>query len=177
MEACLTEVEFVCRSFNFDSTSGQCTLSAMDRHTLSVAGSTGTRNFRPADKPGIDYFESNCVREPNKLCDFKAIKGKVVKTVDSVYQGVATDDECRRKCLESQFRCFSYDLGDSNNKVSYTVSETIASLLGAAQPQVCRTSHLDSSSLTHISEAYFEAPGAVTYELASCFDGNCSMTP
>lgn len=63
MDACLTEKTFTCRSFNFNSHTGECALSDMDRHTLSAAGVVaGTRHFKPADKQGIDYFESNCVQ-------------------------------------------------------------------------------------------------------------------
>lgn len=156
-ELCLLEASFDCRSFNYNAQSTDCVLNEMDRHTISQPGSSASnRYFRPADDPATDYFESNCVRDPNKLCDFKAIKGKMIKTVDNVYQGVDTDQECRRICLEASYRCFSYDLGDPSNKV-------------------CRTSHLNSASLTHINEAYFEAPGAVTYELASCYNGRLRL--
>lgn len=152
-EDCLLEKEFDCRSFNYNVRTKSCILNEMDRHTISQPGSsTSNRYFRPAEVQGTDYYESNCVRDPNKLCDFKAIKGKMIKTVDSVYQGVDSDAECRRLCLEASYRCFSYDLGDPAYKV-------------------CRTSHLNSASSTHINEAYFEAPDVVTYELASCYNG------
>ncbi|KAI1289639.1 hypothetical protein HDE_09128 [Halotydeus destructor] len=152
MDACLLETTFNCRSFNFDSKTNECSLSDMDRHALSEPGkASGTRYFRPASVATVSYFESNCVSEPNALCDFKPLKGKVMKTVDSIYEGITTDKECRLKCLEADYRCFSYDLGDPNNKI-------------------CRTSHLDSSSLTHIKEAYFDTKGSTTFELASCFN-------
>ena len=64
-------------------------------------------------------FSFVSLTEANKLCDFKPIKGKIIKTVDSVYQGVDTDEECRKKCVESDYRCFSYDLGDPSNKVRF----------------------------------------------------------
>ncbi|KAI1292484.1 hypothetical protein HDE_06924 [Halotydeus destructor] len=152
MDACLLETTFNCRSFNYDSKTGECALSDMDRHALSEPGrASGTKHFRSASVATVDYFESNCVIEPNKLCDFKALKGRIMKTVDSIYEGITDDKECRQKCLEADYRCFSYDLGDPNNKI-------------------CRTSHLDSSSLTHINEAYFETKGSTTFELASCFN-------
>ena len=80
------------------------------------------------------------------------MKGKILKTVDSVYRDVESVDECRSKCLASPYRCFSFDLGDPSNRV-------------------CRTSHLDTSSLTHIKEAYFDFEPGTTYELSSCYNG------
>ena len=52
----------------------------VDRHVM--AG-------RPAFQAtaGLTYFEKNCV-EPNskRLCIYETVKGKILKTVDSVYQ-------------------------------------------------------------------------------------------
>jgi len=66
----------------------------MDRITLSAGGSV-----EPYD--GADYLENNCAEEPSKLCEFKRISGKILKTVDSVYQDINTIDECRDLCLNS----------------------------------------------------------------------------
>lgn len=78
----------------------------MDR--LTLAGSSAF-----ASKQGAEYLENNCAEEPNKLCEFKRISGKILKTVDSVYQDVASVDECRELCLSSPYRCHSYDYGDT----------------------------------------------------------------
>ena len=158
MDSCLLESEFSCRSFNYDSASGECILSDMDRHTLSGGPGSGSRtkeerHLLPAANSTTDYFESNCVQEPNKLCDFKPTKGRILKTVDSVYQDVTTVEECKEKCINSAYRCFSFDFGSD------------------PQNSVCRTSHLDKASLTHIEEPYLEVQGAVTYELSSCYNG------
>lgn len=155
MEACLDEVDFICRSFNYDSANQECILSEHDRHTLAVnsnARSRDAQSLLPSVNGTTDYFESNCVVEPNKLCDFKPTKGKILKTVDSVHQDVTTMEECKKLCLSSPYRCFSFDLGDPTN-----------------QP-VCRTSHLDKASLSHIEQPYLEIPGSVTYELFSCYN-------
>lgn len=53
---------------------------------------------------GADYLENNCAEEPNKLCEFKRISGRILKTVDSVYQDVSNVDECRELCLNSPYR-------------------------------------------------------------------------
>lgn len=53
---------------------------------------------------GTDYLENNCAEEPNKLCEFKRLSGRILKTVDSVYQDVSNVDECRELCLNSPYR-------------------------------------------------------------------------
>lgn len=72
-------------------------MSEMDR--LTVAGSGA---FISAQ--GYDYLENNCVDEPVKLCEFKKLNGRILKTVDSVYQDVDSLEECRELCLNSPFR-------------------------------------------------------------------------
>jgi hypothetical protein len=37
-------------------------------------------------------------------CNFKATKGRILKTVDSVYQNITTLEECRLKCVTANFR-------------------------------------------------------------------------
>lgn len=99
----------------------------------------------------VDYLENNCVYEPNKLCEFRKIQNRVLKTVDSIYQDVASLDECKQKCLNAPYRCYSFDYGDTSERV-------------------CRTSHLDQASLLSVKEPYLDVVGAITYELASCFN-------
>ena len=92
--------------------------------------------------------------EPRKMCDFKPLEGKILKTVDSVYQDVKNLEECQQRCLTGQYKCHSYDFGDPKSPV-------------------CRTSHLDKVALAHIENPYIEIAGAVTYELQNCYDGKC----
>lgn len=56
--------------------------------------SIGALNSLEAEN-GTDYMESNCVSDPTKLCDFKSLDGKILKTVDAVYQEVATEQDCK----------------------------------------------------------------------------------
>lgn len=70
----------------------------MDRSTLA-----GTNAFQAME--GSDYLENHCIEEPNKLCEFKRLPGRILKTVDSVYQEVSSVDECRELCLNSPYRC------------------------------------------------------------------------
>ncbi|KAI9577188.1 uncharacterized protein LOC119641829 [Glossina fuscipes] len=144
LELCLGETEFTCRSANYYRHSGLCELSNMDRITLS-----GSNNVELYD--GADYLENNCAEEPSKLCEFKRISGKILKTVDSVYQEINTIEECRDLCLNSPYRCHSYDYNDTGD-------------------MVCRLSHHSRSTLTDVMDPYLDVPEAATYELSSCYN-------
>ena len=69
----------------------------MDRITLAGSSAFQTYDF-------VDYLENNCAEEPNKLCEFKRLSGRILKTVDSVYQDISSIDECRDLCLNSPYR-------------------------------------------------------------------------
>ncbi|XP_055923094.1 uncharacterized protein LOC129953724 [Eupeodes corollae] len=144
LELCLGETEFTCRSANYYRSTNVCELSEMDRITLA-----GSSAFQPYE--GIDYLENNCAEEPNKLCEFKRLSGRILKTVDSVYQDVGSIDECRDLCLNSPYRCHSYDFGDTGD-------------------MVCRLSHHSRATLSDVQEPYLEVPEAATYELSSCYN-------
>ncbi|KAL3221260.1 hypothetical protein MRX96_029592 [Rhipicephalus microplus] len=146
MDLCLDETEFQCRSANFDPSSGECAISDMDRHSV-----VGDRYFVPAAETS-EYLESNCVDESVRLCEFRTVSGKILKTVDAVFQNVTTLEDCRRLCLSVPYRCHSFDLGDPDNSV-------------------CRISHHARASLSHIENPYLEIPGAATNELAACYNG------
>uniref|UniRef100_A0A8W7PV16 ZP domain-containing protein n=1 Tax=Anopheles coluzzii TaxID=1518534 RepID=A0A8W7PV16_ANOCL len=132
------------RSANFYQTTMTCELSDMDRITLA-----GSSAFQTND--GADYLENNCAEEPTKLCEFKRLSGRILKTVDSVYQDVASVDECRELCLSSPYRCHSYDYGDTGD-------------------MVCRLSHHSRATLSDIQDPYLDVPEAATYELSSCYN-------
>lgn len=116
----------------------------MDRLTL-----TSLAAFKSTD--GADYFENNCVDQPTKLCEFKKLPGKILKTVDSVFQDIMNIDECRELCLNSPYRCHSYDYGDTGESV-------------------CRLSHHSRATLSDIQDPYLDVPEASTYELMSCYN-------
>ncbi|KAF7280880.1 uncharacterized protein LOC143195546 [Rhynchophorus ferrugineus] len=144
LELCLGETEFPCRSANYNNATGNCELSTMDRITLA-----GSSAFISAD--GYEYMENNCIEEPTKLCEFKKLSGRILKTVDSVYQDVGSVDECRELCLNSPYRCHSYDYGDTGE-------------------MVCRLSHHARATLSDIQDPYLDVPEASTYELSSCYN-------
>ncbi|CAB0017232.1 unnamed protein product [Nesidiocoris tenuis] len=132
------------RSANYNNGSGECDMSEMDR--LTVAGSGAF-----VSTTGYDYLENNCVEEPVKLCEFKKLSGRILKTVDSVYQDVDSLEECKELCLNSPFRCHSYDYGDTGENV-------------------CRLSHHSRATLADIQDPYLDVPEASTYELSACYN-------
>ncbi|KAI4503184.1 hypothetical protein M0802_001406, partial [Mischocyttarus mexicanus] len=135
---------FYSRSANYANSTKTCELSDMDR--LTVAGSNAFQTAKD-----FDYLENHCVEEPVKMCEFKKLSGRILKTVDSVYQDVGTTDECRELCLNSPFRCHSYDYGDIGD-------------------MVCRLSHHSRATLSDIQEPYLDVAEASTYELSSCYN-------
>lgn len=117
----------------------------VDRHV--VAGSTA---FQPT--PGTDYMERNCiVGEPRRLCIYDRVKGKILKTVDSVYQAIDSREDCEDLCNSAPFRCHSYDYNDTGDFV-------------------CRLSHHSAHTLTQIEEPYLAIEEATTYELSACYN-------
>ncbi|XP_054162432.1 uncharacterized protein LOC128960386 [Oppia nitens] len=148
MNSCLNEQTFECRSVNFDDQSNDCSLSDMDRHTINVSDDQRIRNFGPASTSTMDYMENNCIDEPKKFCEFHPIAGKVLRTVDSVYENVDSIKQCKELCLNSRFRCHSFDYIDS----------------------VCRISHLDKNSVTHLDNPYLKVSAQTTYELLMCYN-------
>ncbi|KAK6628021.1 hypothetical protein RUM44_010503 [Polyplax serrata] len=136
--------DFSSKSANYNNGTGECDLSDMDRLTVAGLGA-----FQPMEQ--YEYLENNCVEEPGKLCEFKKISGRILKTVDSVYQDVSSLEECRELCLNSPYRCRSYDFGDTGE-------------------QVCRLSHHSRATLADIQDPYLDVPEAASYELSSCYN-------
>jgi hypothetical protein len=109
------------RSASFSPATGECLLSELDRFSGSAA--------LVAAAPASLYMESNCVEDPGRLCDFREVRGRLLKTVDSVWEGVASRERCRDLCAAAAGgRCHTYDWGD-------------------AGPAVCRLSHHTAASL------------------------------
>ena len=99
------------RSALYNTADGDCRLMDQDRHTLA-----GLPVFNPADNS--DYLEINCaITEPKKLCLYDETKGKILKTVDSVYQAIASKEDCEDLCNNAPFRCHSYDFNDTGDNV------------------------------------------------------------
>lgn len=144
MELCLNHTEFQCRSASFIAAENDCALSDMDRFSATA------RSAYTAGE-GAEYFETNCVDDPVKMCDFQRTEGRILKTVDAVFQDVEDEEECKTLCLNSNFRCHSFDFGDTGDKV-------------------CRLSHHSASSLSQIEAPYLEISTAATHELTSCYN-------
>lgn len=133
------------RSVNFNKDTGDCYLNDVDRFTVSGRPAV---NDRPA---AIDYMESNCAVDEPKMCDFAEVAGKLLKTVDAIYEHVATMDRCKELCLAArEFRCHSFDYNETG-------------------VNVCRISHHSMSSLSQLDRPYMAVAGATTYQMSSCF--------
>lgn len=143
-ELCLKEVDFECRSAMFTAETGNCQLAAWDRH--SVAGRPGF-----AASEGTDYLEINCVNDPTELCLYNKVRGKILKTVDAVYQAIASEEDCRDLCQNAPFRCHSYDYNDTGD-------------------DICRLSHHSALTLTQVEDPFLFIEEATTYELSSCYN-------
>lgn len=76
------------------------------------------------------------------------MNGRILKTVDSVYQDVQTVEECRELCLNSPFRCHSYDHGDTGD-------------------HVCRLSHHSKATLADIQVSFSMEPLVLNLKLQS----------
>ena len=66
-------------SASYNAISGECSLSDMDRFSVTARSAYSTT-------PDVDYFETNCADDPVKMCDFQRTEGRILKTVDAVYQ-------------------------------------------------------------------------------------------
>lgn len=105
------------RAATFSAENGDCRLFDQDRHTLA-----GKPVF--AAQEGMDYLEINCdMGEPKKLCLYDRVEGKILKTVDSVYQAIATREDCEDLCKNAPFKCHSYDFGDTGDNVCRYVND------------------------------------------------------
>ena len=116
-----------------------------DRHELA-----GQPLFQP--ETGVDYVEKNCVDDNDKrLCIYEEVKGKILKTVDSVYQAIDSREDCEDLCNNAPYRCHSYDFNDTGDNV-------------------CRLSHHSAHTLTQIEDPYLAIEEATTYELTACYN-------
>lgn len=61
LESCLLETSFKCRSVNYDNTTGDCSLSDIDRHAIPTK--PPRKEFAPSliSPSTVAYYESNCI--------------------------------------------------------------------------------------------------------------------
>lgn len=175
MEFCLQEDEFQCRSANYNPETGECVLNDVDRFTT-----TTPRGFQKAPNNQSEYFENNCIEGRNlnsifiikpfvmykiqnsrwqlhffvdylRMCDFLKLDGRILKTVDAIFQNVSSLEGCRQMCLGGPLQCRTFDWGVTGE-------------------DVCRLSHHSAQTLTTIQEPYLDSPQTTTYELGSCYN-------
>lgn len=92
-------------------------------------------------------MESQCVSEPNRMCEFKKIENRLLKTVDSLHEGVSSLEECRQLCLDAPFRCHTFDFEG-----------------------VCRLSHHAMVTVTQVEEPYLIMNGSSSWERGACYN-------
>jgi len=98
-----------------------------------------------------DYLELACGAKPQRTCQFKKLSERIMKTVDAVHLDIGSTEECRQKCLDASFGCYTYEH------------------ISAGEPTgICRLSHHSTATLAHIQEPYWSAENATTYELQAC---------
>ena len=90
----------------------------MDRHTVASSG-----DF--TESQDDQYLENNCVDDPVKLCDFRLLENRIMKTVDSVYQvgSAVTMDGRRRANAMATFR-YTRGFAPSSEQVSVADAST-----------------------------------------------------
>ena len=135
---------------SYNTTSSRCGLSGEDRRTV-----TGPAELARSEE--MFYLENNCA-QPSQggVCEYKPRLGVLLKTVDSVYNGVESVQECQQLCKNlTHYRCVSYDWAHTG-------------------PGVCRLSHHDPRTLSHVTQPYLEVKTAATYQLHNCY--NLSVT-
>ena len=133
------------RAINWVAETKDCSMLNRDRHELA-----GQPLFQP--EQGVDYVEKNCVDTNEKrLCIYEEVKGKILKTVDSVYQAIDSREDCEDLCNNAPYRCHSYDFNDTGDNV-------------------CRLSHHSAHTLTQIEDPYLAIEEATTYELTACYN-------
>jgi len=140
---CQQHERFTCRSAAYNRENKICAMSQIDRNMA------GRKNFVQVTEK-TDYVEISCGAKPDRMCEFKTIREKIMKTVDAVHLDTESTEECRQKCLEADFGCYSYDF------------------MSAGEP-ICRLSHHSSATLAHIQEPYLAIENATTYELQACY--------
>uniref|UniRef100_T1IWK2 Apple domain-containing protein n=1 Tax=Strigamia maritima TaxID=126957 RepID=T1IWK2_STRMM len=141
---CLQEEEFSCHSANYNYKRRLCSLNDIDRFSLSQLA------VLLSVRKDVDYLENHHTTDPGRLCEYQKLDGRIMKTVDAVYQNITSLYVCRQLCSASPFRCQSFDFGSTDKNA-------------------CRLSHHSTASLTHIHEPYLEMPDTATYELTTCF--------
>lgn len=60
MQACLSEREFACRSANYDTETGECSLSDLDRAAIVPTHDMKMRTYGPSGG-SVEYIENNCI--------------------------------------------------------------------------------------------------------------------
>ena len=98
------------------------------------------------------------MEDPAGLCDFKPVRGRILKTVDSVFRHIGTAAKCQELCLTTKhYRCYSYDYGEAGEGV-------------------CRLSHHTAATLTHVTQPWLQMETATMHEVTACYNVSVACT-
>ncbi|KAH9421001.1 hypothetical protein DERP_001442 [Dermatophagoides pteronyssinus] len=155
-ERCLNEMNFHCRSVVYNEIDQHCILFNMNRQTIGSSNHIKTDGLKfvptiPFTKQ-VHYIENKCIEEPNKFCDLRKIKKFKLKTADLIKMNVNTPSECRELCLSNSVTnpCKSFDFDSSHG--------------------ICRISHLNEASTSHIIQPYIHDEDAAIFEISTCYN-------
>ncbi|CAB4062086.1 unnamed protein product [Lepeophtheirus salmonis] len=124
MGLCISSSKFICRSVNFDVSSGSCSLLDVDRRSGVLKQNNG-----------FEYIESKCISEPQlSLCKFKSIEDRMLKTMDSVHYKVKSLNDCKSLCIQK--RCLSYDYKESGPEVCRLSFQSSLTLSHISSPYI-----------------------------------------
>ena len=88
----------------------------MENNRHSIGSNFHFEKYFIKSNRSVEFIESNCVQEANAMCFFKRVRNRVLKTVDSLYEQIKDEEQCKQLCLNTNINCKSYTLGDKNNK-------------------------------------------------------------
>ncbi|GFY44624.1 uncharacterized protein TNIN_241301 [Trichonephila inaurata madagascariensis] len=98
---CLTEVNFICRSADYDEVMRVCRLSKEDRRSQPQA-------FREVVGSNRDYLENQCAASAPTSCRYDIRPGLSIISMDSL-QFASSSDDCQVQCdSEATFNCRAY---------------------------------------------------------------------
>ncbi|XP_071035192.1 uncharacterized protein [Parasteatoda tepidariorum] len=98
---CLTEINFICRSADYDEVMRQCKMSKEDRRSQPQA-------FREVTGSNRDYLENQCAASAPTSCRYDIRPGLSIISMDSL-QFASSSDDCQVQCdSEATFNCRAF---------------------------------------------------------------------
>ncbi|KAG8201928.1 hypothetical protein JTE90_027405 [Oedothorax gibbosus] len=114
---CLTEVNFICRSADYDEVMRVCRMSKEDRRSQPQA-------FREVVGSNRDYLENQCAASAPTSCRYDIRPGLSIISMDSL-QFASSNDDCQIQCdSEATFNCRSFTY--TNNRCFLSGDDSVS---------------------------------------------------